>query len=233
MNTIAFIFARGGSKGLPGKNIRQFAGKPLVVWAIEHAKAVNRIRRVIVSTDDKEIAVIARKNGAEVPFIRPSHLAEDCSPEWLAWRHALKFVRDDEGTLPEAMVTVPTTAPLRLPMDIENCLDEFEKSNVDVVITVSEARRNPFFNMIKANKDGSVDLVMRPNKLISRRQDVPPVYDMTTVAYVARPEFVLTKESIFEGKVKAVQVPIERSIDIDKLIDLEIAEFIYKKDKET
>ena len=89
MKTIAFIFARGGSKGLPGKNIRLLGGKPLIAWSIEHARAVQRIDRIIVSTDSQEIANVAKEYGAEVPFIRPEQIAGDTSPEWLAWRHAL------------------------------------------------------------------------------------------------------------------------------------------------
>jgi len=124
-DAVAFIFARGGSKGLPGKNIKMFAGKPLIAWAIEHAHAAEGIRRVIVSTDSKEIATVATRYGAEVPFMRPSHLAKDDSPEWLSWRHALEFIRDDEGSFPSAMVSVPVTAPLRQPVDIERCLELF------------------------------------------------------------------------------------------------------------
>jgi len=92
MSIVAVIFARGGSKGLPGKNLRILGDKPLIAWSIEHAKAVRRIDRVIVSTDSTEIAQVALKYGAEVPFIRPSDLAQDDSPEWLSWKHALNFL---------------------------------------------------------------------------------------------------------------------------------------------
>lgn len=224
MNVVAFIFARGGSKGLPGKNIRPFAGKPLIAWAIEHAKAVKRIRRVIVSTDSDDIAVVAREYGAEVPFLRPAELAKDDSPEWLAWCHALTYLKDTEGMLPDVMVSVPTTAPLRLPSDIENCLDQFAKGDADVVITVTDAHRNPFFNMVKVNDDGTVGLVIPPQNSIARRQDSPAVFDMATVAYVVRPEFVMCNNATFEGRVRAVHVPVERAIDIDTLLDFRMAE---------
>jgi CMP-N-acetylneuraminic acid synthetase len=224
MKAIAFIFARGGSKGLPGKNIRPLGGKPLIAWSIDHALAVKRIERVIVSTDSEEIAAVARQYGAEAPFIRPAELARDDSPEWLAWRHALDCLRESTGALPEVMVSVPTTAPLRLSLDIENCLDEHEKGNADMVITVTDSHRSPYFNMVKANVDGTFGLVNPPQSVISRRQDVPVVYDMATVCYVANPEFVMTQNAIFEGRVKAVQVPVERAIDIDTLLDFQIAE---------
>ena len=109
MTIVAFIFARGGSKGLCGKNILPLAGKPLIAWSIEQALSVSRIDRVIVSTDSTEIAAIALKNGAEVPFIRPAELAGDDSPEWLSWRHALNYVYETTGVFPETMVSVPTT----------------------------------------------------------------------------------------------------------------------------
>jgi CMP-N-acetylneuraminic acid synthetase len=228
MKAIAFIFARGGSKGLPGKNIRPLAGKPLIAWSIEQALAVKRIERVIVSTDSEEIAQVAREFGAEVPFIRPAELAQDNSPEWLAWRHGLNYLQEKNGALPTAMVSVPATAPLRLPVDIENCLDEYEKGDTDIVITVSEANRSPYFNMVKTNEDGTVGLVIPPQAAITRRQDVPVVYDMATVAYVARPEFVLTHNAVFEGRVKAVLVPKERAVDIDTLLDFQLAECLLR-----
>jgi CMP-N-acetylneuraminic acid synthetase len=227
MKAIAFIFARGGSKGLPGKNIRLLGGKPLIAWSIEHALAVKRIERVIVSTDSEEIAAVARQYGAEVPFIRPEELARDDSLEWLAWRHALNYLRETTGALPEMMISVPTTAPLRLPLDIDNCLDEYEKGNADMVVTVTDAHCSPYFNMVKTNADGTVGLVNPQQSAIARRQDAPVVYDMATVCYVANSEFVMTHNSTFEGRVKVVHVPIERAIDIDTLLDFQIAESLF------
>ena len=225
MKAAAFIFARGGSKGLPRKNVRLLGGKPLIAWSIEHARAVQRIERVIVSTDCQEIADVARQYGAEVPFMRPKKLALDDSPEWLAWQHALNYLKETEGFLPKVMVSVPTTAPLRSVLDINNCLDEYEKGGVDVIVTATESHRSPFFNMIKKKTDGTVGLVIPPVSAVTRRQDAPTVYDMATVAYVIKPEFVLSHLSIFEGRVGMVEVPRERAIDIDTLIDFKMAEF--------
>lgn len=226
---VAFIFARGGSKGLPGKNIRPLAGKPLIGWAIEQARAVDRIDRLIVSTDSEEIASVASAFGAEVPFLRPAALAQDKSPEWLAWRHALSFLKEETGSLPRAMVSVPATSPLRKPEDIEKCLDAYERGDSDVVITVSEARRSPYYNMVKENADGTVGLVIPPAVALDRRQDSPAVYDVATVAYVCDPHFVMTRNSIFEGRVRPVLVPAERAIDIDTLFDFEIAECLLTR----
>lgn len=228
MNAVAFIFARGGSKGLPGKNVRLLCGKPMIAWAIEQAKAVKRIERVIVSTDSEEIAAVSRQYGAETPFMRPDELARDDSPEWLAWRHALNYLQS-EGSLPDAMVSVPATAPLRNPEDIERCLDDFALGGADVVVTVSEAHRSPYFNMVKRNEDGTVSLVIPPVTNVVRRQDAPTVFDMATVAYVAAPQFVLTRNALFEGRMRAVTVPVERAIDVDTLLDFRIAECLMKE----
>jgi len=224
MQVIALICARGGSKGLPGKNIRTLAGRPLIAWAIEQSQAVKRIARVVVSTDSDDIARVARQAGAEVPFLRPAELAEDTTPEWLVWRHALAYLKDADGVYPDAMIVVPATAPLRAPEDLERCLDEFEKGMADVVITVTDARRSPYFNMVRTHEDGTVSLVIPPRSAIARRQDAPVVYDMTTVGYVVKPEFVMTRNGIFEGTVTHVHVPAERALDIDSLLDFRIAE---------
>ncbi len=224
MKIVALICARGGSKGLPGKNIRLLAGRPLIAWAIGHAKAVQRIGRVIVSTDSEEIAAVAREAGAEVPFLRPGELAQDNSPEWLAWRHVLNYLKETDGVYPDALIVILATAPLRAVEDLERCLNEYEKGEVDVVITVSDAHRSPYFNMVKIQADGTVGIVIPLDGTIFRRQDVPVVYDVTTVAYVVRPEFVMTQNRIFEGRVRHVHVPTERALDIDTPLDFRIAE---------
>ena len=224
MKAVAFIFARGGSKGLPGKNIMPLGGKPLIAWAIEHALSVSRIHRVIVSTDCDEIAKVAKEYGAEVPFKRPAELAQDNSPEWLAWRHALNYLLDTTGELPEVMVSVPATAPMRLSIDIENCLDEYEKGGADIVLTVAKAHRSPYFNMVRINPDETVELVCPPKSFVARRQDATLVYDIATVCYVINPEFVQEHNALFEGRVRAVVIPVERAIDIDTLLDFKFAE---------
>jgi N-acylneuraminate cytidylyltransferase len=224
MEVVALICARGGSKGLPGKNIRPLAGRPLIAWSIVQARAVRRIGRIIVSTDSEEIAQVARDAGGEVPFMRPAELARDDSPEWLAWRHALQYLRESGVAYPDALIVVPATAPLRASADLENCLDEYEKGGVDAVITVTDAHRSPYFNMVKRHRDGTVGLVIPPQGAIFRRQDAPIVYDMTTVAYVVRPEFVMTRNGILDGRVRQVHIPAERALDIDTPLDFRIAE---------
>jgi CMP-N-acetylneuraminic acid synthetase len=227
MKTVAFIFARGGSKGLPGKNIRSFGGKPLIAWSIEQALAVERIERVIVSTDSEEIAEVSRQFGAEVPFVRPAYLAADTSPELLAWRHGLEYLKEDSGSMPEIMVSLPPTSPLRSIIDINNCLDEYENNSSEVVISVTDSHRSPYFNVVNQNSDGTYGLVNPPTSKIYRRQDAPVVYDMTTVCYVVNSEFIMSNDSIFEGRVRAIHVPIERAMDIDTLLDFQIAEMLF------
>ncbi len=230
MNIVALICARGGSKGLPGKNIRPLAGLPLIVWSIRQAKSVARINRVIVSTDSEEIAAVARDAGAEVPFIRPAALAQDNSPEREVWRHAMNYLKETEGAYPDILIAVPATAPLRIPEDLERCLDEYAKGEADTVITVSHAHRNPYFNMVKQRADGQVELVIPPvDGVLSRRQDAPEVYDVTTVAYVTGPDFVIRTNNIFEGRVRHVLIPVERALDIDTLMDFRIAEYLMCK----
>ena len=228
MTTVAFIFARGGSKGLPGKNLRALGGKPLIVWSILHAQSVKRIDQVIVSTDCHEIAAVAKRHGAIVPFLRPKELSSDTSPEWLAWQHGLNYFLEANGSLPDIMLSIPATAPLRQPVDIENCLDEFLSGDADIVVTITDAHRSPYFNMVKMLDSGSLELAAKPNKAITRRQDSPTCFDMATVCYVARPEFILKSNSIFEGQVRGVHVPKERAIDIDTLLDFQIAEMLFK-----
>jgi len=226
---VGFIFARGGSKGLPRKNIRLLAGKPLIAYAIDTALSSELIDRVVVSTDDDEIAGIACEYGAEVPFMRPQELARDDSPEWLAWQHAIRMLEERDKRKMDVFVSVPPTAPLRAVEDVDGCIRMLLKSDADIVITVKQANRNPYFNMVSLNKDGYAELVMPSDRTIHRRQDAPQVYDMTTVAYVARPAFVLNAHSAFEGKVKAVVVPAERALDIDTKLDFRFADFLLRE----
>ena len=227
---VGFIFARGGSKGVPGKNIRLLAAKPLIAYAIETAFQSQFINRVVVSTDDEKIAQIAQDFGAEVPFIRPKELAQDNSPEWLAWQHAIRTLKErDNGRELDVFVSIPPTSPLRTVEDVDSCIHSFLDNDVDVVITVKNASRHPSFNMVSIDEDGYATLILPPSGIISRRQDVSPVYDMTTVAYVANPKFIMEAKSIFDGKIKTVIIPEERAVDIDTELDFEIVELMMRK----
>jgi N-acylneuraminate cytidylyltransferase len=223
---VCFIFARGGSKGLPGKNIRMLGGKPLIAHSIDIARANPRLAAVIVSTDDPAIAEAARTHGAEVPFMRPPELATDTAPEWLAWRHAVEWYRRERGDF-DIFLSLPTTSPFRRQEDVDACLDLLAGDPAaDGVITVRNAERSPYFNMVTLDAGGYAGLVIRPEGNIARRQDAPVVYDVTTVAYAVRPAYILAGERLFDGRLRVVRVPAERALDIDTPYDFMLAEAI-------
>lgn len=228
MRNIAFIFARGGSKGVPGKNIKPLGGKPLIAHSIDVALACREIETVIVSTDDAAIAAVAREHGAEVPFMRPPELATDAAPEWLAWRHAVEWVQRERGDF-DLFISLPATSPFRAVADIQGCIDALIRDPVaDIAITVKHADRSPYFNMVVLDEHGHAGLVITPTGKITRRQDAPMVFDITTVAYAARPQFIMRANGLFEGKVTTVTVPSERALDIDTPYDFLLAQAIIE-----
>ncbi len=226
MKTIAFIFARGGSKGLPGKNIKPLNGKPLLQYSIDTAKKISEIDDVFVSTDCDAIAGVALACGAKV-IKRPDELATDTSPEWLSWRHAIDYVTEHFGVF-DRFVSLPATSPLRNESDVLAALNKLNSSDADICISVSPANRSPYFNMVKVAEDGNVEIVIKPEGAVSRRQDAPEVYDITTVVYATSVNFVQEQSSIFSGKVVATIVPKVRAVDIDDIFDFMFAESILK-----
>lgn len=222
MSVFAFIFARGGSKGLPRKNLLPLGGIPLLAHSILTARKVATIDAIFVSTEDPEIAEVASTYGASI-IHRPRDLASDTSPEWLSWRHAVEVLRAD-GKQCSTFVSLPPTSPLRSVQDVEKAINLLD-DETDIVITVTPASRSPYFNMVSRKSDGSSDIFL-PDKQITRRQDAGEVYDMTTVAYVTRPSFITDKSRIFEGKVKSLVIPKERAVDIDDYMDFMFAQTI-------
>jgi len=221
----AFIFARGGSKGVPGKNIRVLGDKPLLAHSIQVAHECPSIDRVLVSTDDETIAGVAREWGAEVPFMRPKELAQDNSPEWLAWQHALQWL-EESAQLPDIFVSLPTTSPLRSVEDVERCIQTLD-AETDMVVTATQSHRSPWFNMLKRDSSGNCRRILE-NPAFTRRQDAPETLDMTTVAYVSRPDFIMERQGVFDGRVKAVEIPAQRAVDIDTALDFSWAEFLLQ-----
>ncbi|TPW24806.1 acylneuraminate cytidylyltransferase family protein [Marinobacter nauticus] len=221
----AFVFARGGSKGLPGKNLLPIGGTPLIAHSINIAKAIPQISRVFVSTEDAEIKKVAQYYGAEV-IDRPAELAGDKSPEWEAWRHAIKHL-EDAGEEFDTFVSLPATSPLRSVVDVETAIRALD-SSTDAVITVTPASRSPFFNMVSRKEDGATT-ILSPSPGVARRQDAPEAFDVTTVAYVLNKTFILEKNGLFDGNVKSVVVPKERAIDIDDILDFKFAELLYEE----
>jgi CMP-N-acetylneuraminic acid synthetase len=223
MKTYAFVFARGGSKGLPGKNILKINGIPLLAYSINIAQSINEIQKCFVSTDSDEIAEIAKNYGATV-IHRPAKLCHDNSPEWLSWQHSINWVRNNISDF-DKFISLPTTAPLRLPEDVKKCLSRLD-SKTDIVLTMSESHRSPWFNMVSKNVDENLQLIIEDKNNPTRRQDAPVSYDLTTVAYVARPDFIMNNKSIWDGKSKGVIIPAERAIDVDTELDFRVAKLL-------
>lgn len=226
MRNFAFIFARGGSKGLPGKNIKPLGGKPLLQYSIDTALASDLIEQVFVSTDDQAIAQVAIEGGATL-IERPAELATDQSPEWLSWRHAVEWATEHYGSF-DGFVSLPATSPLRSQEDVEAAILKRQAETADICIAVTPASRSPYFNMVKYNEAGFVELVNQPEGEVSRRQDAPKVFDITTVVYATTPEFVLNNYGLFSGKVASIEVPKARAVDIDDIYDFRLAEAIIK-----
>jgi N-acylneuraminate cytidylyltransferase len=226
MRTFAFIFARGGSKGIPGKNLRELGGQPLIVHSIKMAQRLDCIDRIFVSTDSDDIAAVARSHNVEV-IGRPSELATDTAPEWEAWQHSISHVQNSLDAQFDVFLSLPCTSPLRAPADIERCISALS-GDVDVVISMTPSARSPYFNMVVHDDTGHLRLVVGSSGF-KRRQDVPVVFDVTTVAYVSRPDFILNNNSLFDGKVTGVSIPRERAIDIDDEFDFLIAETLIKQ----
>jgi CMP-N-acetylneuraminic acid synthetase len=222
--TFAFIFARGGSKGLPNKNILPIAGQPMLAHGIRIARQLEEVSAVFVSTDCPEIAEVGKAYGAEI-IDRPSELSGDTSPEWLAWQHAVNIVQRKYGPF-DRFLSLPPTAPCRRLQDVRNCLDALTQE-VDLVLTMSPSHRSPWFNMVVSCEDGLVRLANKSSR-IQRRQDAPACFDLATVAYVAHPTYILASAGIWDGKVYGVQVPTEHAIDVDTHLDYAVAKFFLE-----
>jgi CMP-N,N'-diacetyllegionaminic acid synthase len=215
--------ARGGSKGIPGKNIRLVRGKPLIAYTIECAKNLPILDEYIISTDDKGIAETAEKYGAKVPFMRPEKLAEDTAAMMPVIKHALLEMEALHSKTIEAVILLDPTAPLRDPVDIEESYKIFSENDCDVVVSCNEAHRNPYFNMITM-RDNYFELVNKADFDVSRRQDAPVIYDLNTVVWIFSRKAVM-EQTRMPKKTLMYKVPSERCIDIDTFEDLDYLEF--------
>jgi N-acylneuraminate cytidylyltransferase len=225
-NILGLICARGGSRGVPKKNIKPLGGKPLICWSIEVARQCSYIDRIVVSTDDPEISAIAKDHGAEVPFIRPARLARDNSPEWLVWQHAIRKLAKMEKFTSDYLTVLPPTSPFRSIEDVNKSIGLIDEENIDMVISVTHSNRNPYFNMVELGADGFAYISKKPEKIVFRRQDTPKVFDMTTVLYTSKTDFVLNASGVFDGRVKTLEIPEIRALDIDTEMDFKFAEFL-------
>lgn len=228
MKTIASICARGGSVGVPGKNIRNLHGKPLIAHTIEQALSVKLIDEVYVSTDSPEIAEVARQCGARVPFLRPAELSTSNAAKIPVIQHLCEWVLRNDGEF-DRIVDLDPTSPLRTVDDIQTCMSLLDL-DTDAVITAFESEKNPYFNMVEYKTDGNIGLVCQPVGTVVARQQAPHVYSMNASIYVWH-RHTLSK-GLWSGRVKLHVMPRERSIDIDSPIDFAIVEMLMNQAKE-
>ena len=232
---LCVIGARGGSQGVPGKNIRPILGKPVISWAIQKALAVPGIDRVVVSTDSEEIAGVARAAGAEVPFMRPATLASSEAGKFQVWQHALQACEQQEGIAYDLYIDIDCTNPLLQVGDIEGALQKFRQLRQDglapdAVFTVSEARRNPYFNLVEANNDGVLKMSKSiGNGTVLARQRAPAVYEHVAGSYVLATKYLKSANHLLDGRAFGYQIPPERAFDIDSELDFALIEFLLKR----
>lgn len=235
LKTIATICARGGSKGLPRKNVLDFAGKPLIAHSIEHALSCTEIEAVYVSTDDDEIAEIAQAYGAIIPYRRPPELATDIAGKLPVIEHLLHYL-ESEGLTIERIVDLQPTSPLRLSKDIVGALAESQLPGLpsDLVVSVERASHHPSYTLVHANSDGTIGLVSPLPENVVRRQDLPEVYGINGSIYVWQRHAVTKtcREGFWGNRIRPYVMPRERSIDIDERFDFELALWLYQRAKE-
>lgn len=230
MSILCTICARGGSKGVPKKNIRALHGKPLIAYTIELALACPQISRVAVSTDSVEIAEIAKEFGAEVPYIRPAHLATDESSKLPAIQHLVRHYIEEMKFVPDYIVDLDPTSPLRIMEDVKQCIDLIiNDTECDSVITGYKSNKNPYFNMVELDNSGFAFLSKKPEGEVLRRQDAPVVYAMNASVYAWKTDILFQREDIISGRTKFIEMPEDRSIDIDSEIDFKLVELIMKE----
>lgn len=227
MTTICTICARGGSMGVPRKNIRPLRGKPLIGWTVEQAFAAPSVDAVYVSTDDDEIARVAREFGAIVPYRRPAELAGSSAAKLPVIGHLVEHL-EAGGLAIDRIVDLDPTSPLRTVDDIEAALGLLDPST-DVVITGYPSDKNPYFNMVERRGDGSYGLVV-PSDVVAR-QAAPEVFSMNASIYVWHRHTL--ECGLWNGRTQLYEMPRERSVDIDSELDFKIVELILAEREET
>lgn len=216
-SVLAIIPARGGSKGIPGKNIRPLLGKPLIAWTIEEARKSTYIDRLILSSDDPQIIDAAQACGCEVPFVRPAALARDDTPGIAPVIHAVQ-------QLPgyDYVALLQPTSPLRRAEDIDMCIRLCVEQNANSCVTVAEAEQHPNW-MYTLDAKGRMMPLLPDNDMYVRRQDLPPVYRLNGAVYVAKTDWLVAHNSFLADGVLASPMPQDRSIDIDSETDFQLA----------
>ena len=225
---LAVVPARGGSKGLPGKNIRPLAGLPLIAHSIRCAAASPSVDRVIVSTDSDEIADVALAHGAEVPFRRPAELATDGAAMWPVLQHALRETEQLDGSRFGSLLLLDPTSPGRTPEDVEAAVAALERDPTsDGVVAVSEPDFNPYWHCVVEEGGYMRDLIPGAERF-ARRQDVPTVYRINGSLYLWRRDFVLETTNWRAGRLQLHEMPERRAIHIDDAEQFEHAEHLLR-----
>ena len=219
MKVLGIITARGGSKGIPGKNLKMLGGRPLLDYTIDAANDTP-LDRLILSTEDQRIADLGRSLGCEVPFMRPAELARDETPHLPVIQHATKWLLEHEGYKPDIVLTLQPTSPLRSAADIAAALRMLELSGADSVVSVSEVPSHAHpMRMLRVDDDGHAVLFAtgQPVRMrINRRQDLPKAWVMNGAVYACRTDVLFAAEpSMYGDRVVAYPMPAERSISID------------------
>jgi len=224
---LAVIPCRGGSKGLPGKNVRPLAGLPLIAHSIKFAKLCPEVARCVVSTDSEEVANVAQAYGGVVPFRRPANLAQDDTPMWPVLQHALQEMEQQDGYRYGSLLLLEPTSPGRLPKDVQQAIQILEDDLACVgVIAASEPRFNPRWVCIEPRPDGYIRQSFATDHVYIRRQDVPPVYRINGSLYLWRRDHIAnsTLSDIGTAPHRMLIIPEIRAIDIDDIQDLNLAE---------
>ncbi|UCD38376.1 MAG: acylneuraminate cytidylyltransferase family protein [Fidelibacterota bacterium] len=214
MEVLALIPARSGSKSVPDKNIVPVAGRPLLAWTILAAQSARQVQRLVVSTDSGKIADVARKWGAEVPFMRPKELAQDDTPGIDPVLHALQWLQEHETYEPDYLVLLQCTSPLRTGTDIDGAIQLALQHNADAVVSVTVPDQHPYM-MKTVREDGGLESFLPHSDEYTRRQDMPVVYALNGALYLARPRFLIKSHSWYGENTFAYTMPPERSLDID------------------
>lgn len=224
MNVLGLVLARGGSKGIPRKNIAPVAGKPMMAWTIEAALASGVFSRLIVSTDCPDIAAVAREFGAEVPFMRPAELAQDHTPGLDVTLHLLDWLRENGGE-PDYVYILQPTSPLRTAEDIRGAVEFAIARNADAVIGVTEASPHPWLARTMA-ADGTLDYLIHVEPKPTSRHEYPAAWLINGAAYVTRTESLRRTRTFQPPGTLGYVMPIERSLDIDTPWELHLANLI-------
>lgn len=229
MNLLCTICVRGGSKGVPGKNVRPILGRPLVAYTIEQAKQSGLFAAVVVSSDSDAILEAARRYGADVLVRRPDEMATDAAPKLPAIRHCLEAAERELGRTFPIFVDLDATAPLRLAEDIVGAVRLLESSGATSVITGAPSRRSPYFNLVEIDARGVPHVSKQPATPFVRRQDAPRCFDMNASIYVWRRDAFLANPAVLYDDTRLFEMPEERSIDVDSAFDWKVVEFLMQE----